>query len=113
MSKHSKGNWYVDSEGSEGWSVNCDIERNGKWKHIAAIKANKEGSATVTEDEAEANAHLIVAAPDLLAACRSLTIYADKTANCNVCAFEHLNHANDCPVESARIAIVKAMGRQP
>lgn len=52
--------------------------------------------------EAEANARLIAAAPDLLAACADLLQHASLT--------EHMSAAS---VERARAAIAKATGGQP
>lgn len=44
-----------------------------------------------------------------LHACKYLVAYAEKTANCNVCAGGHLDHMPDCPVETARAAIAKGV----
>ena len=45
------------------YAINADLGRS--WKHVAIAGANGDGSATVSEEEAEANARLIAAAPEL------------------------------------------------
>jgi hypothetical protein len=63
--QHTAGRWEADYEGDDQWAINADvrhIQTGGGWKHIAVLKANKEGSAAVSVEEAEANAKLIVRA---------------------------------------------------
>jgi len=60
---------------------------------------------------AEANARLIAAAPELLAACEALYIYikaymAGGWADCPLCNL--LDHDEDCPVEMAKQALALA-----
>lgn len=64
--KHTPGEWEVDNApAADGYDVNTNGDR---WKHIATAKANSDGAAEVSDDEALANAYLMAAAPDLLAA---------------------------------------------
>jgi len=70
----------------------------------------------IRNDECLANAHLIAAAPDLLAALRDLVDTAESMetylANdrCMGCQTGDSKHANDCTMEAARAAIAAAEG---
>lgn len=59
--------------------------------------------------EAERLARLFAASPDLLAACRAVVEYAERTANCFICTGAD-GHEENCPVPSAQAAIAKAEG---
>jgi hypothetical protein len=68
--KHTPGPWTAEPYGDNGrWEVNSD----GKlpWKAIADIRCDHMGADAVNEAEAEANAKLIAAAPELLEACQA------------------------------------------
>jgi len=60
MSKHTPGKWMAEGFGE----INSELA-NGKWAAITIVKANHEGSVEVTEEEAEANGRLIIAAPEM------------------------------------------------
>ena len=65
---HTKGTWAADGDGIE-FEINSDGD---KWKAVAQCSANKLGASEVTPEEAQANAWLIAAAPNLLAVAKSL-----------------------------------------
>lgn len=68
--KHTPGPWVVDPTGSAGgFEVNSTAD---PWKAIVTVEANCLGAGEVSESEAEANAQLIAAAPDLLAVCKRI-----------------------------------------
>lgn len=69
---HTPGEWTVQQATDAAWEVNAAETSDGKWSAVVLVQANEEGSRKVTPEEAEANALLIGAAPDLLAACEAL-----------------------------------------
>ena len=66
MAEHTPGPWTLDRADEEQWEIHAETAH--AWKYIATVKANDEGSTQVSVAEAEANARLIAASPDLLAA---------------------------------------------
>lgn len=93
--KHTPGPWAVDDDGDVCIS---DLERL-----IAAVDRR---NVTLRKDEAAANAALIAAAPDLLAACEALA-EAQQRAD----AGEHVGFGLYVDaVDAARAAIAKAKG---
>jgi len=72
MSQHTPGPWQVDSV--PGGHVSFEINStDAKWKAVANVSANRIGAGTVDPNEAEANARLIAAAPDMYAELQKLT----------------------------------------
>ncbi len=76
MSKHTEGPWYADdADGSYGvWSEEGPL--------VALTQRGMYPNARpLTDSETDANARLIAAAPDLLAACRATLahMYDDET----------------------------------
>jgi len=66
---HTPGPWSVNSEGRSHYVVAESVE----WALVAAATPRYHGQREViSATAAEANARLIAAAPDLLAACRSV-----------------------------------------
>jgi hypothetical protein len=65
MSSFTPGPWRAESAG-EKWEINSD---GPGWASVADVCSNRLGVAEVTAEQAGANALLIAAAPDLLAAC--------------------------------------------
>lgn len=63
MSKHSGGKWEMSRDGDGEYGIHADAGKT--WKHVATVTANDEGEAKVGDDEAEANARLIAAAPEM------------------------------------------------
>ena len=63
--KHTPGPWAVDSDGS-GWYIEATPERGHSLAFIASPEFQEEPDTSASE--AEANARLIAAAPDLLEA---------------------------------------------
>lgn len=96
---HTPGPWQADSEGREGWAVNYDS--CAEWSHVAVVRPNSEGSRPVDDDEAEANARMIAAAPELLAALKKLLNETDDGTQ--LCA-RHI-------VDDCKAAIAKAEGQ--
>jgi hypothetical protein len=93
MTKHTPGPWQVDQDGA-GWYIESNPERDhsiafGRW-------ADQEEAPDANDNEKLANARLIAAAPDLLAACIEVASgYSTRGS------------------EMARAAIAKATGEQP
>lgn len=107
MSKqtHTPGPWQKESDGAGEFGIHADAGRT--WKFVAMVTANGQGSAVVTEAEAEANARLVAAAPELLAACELALAYMERHS---VPAPEYVTaRANDLNI--LRAAIAKAGGR--
>lgn len=84
MMAHTPGPWWVDADPGEGVEVHDGFGRTA--------------SVWGEEDTATANARLIAAAPDLLAALRRLVDYCD-------------NHSDYDSIGAACAAIAKAEGR--
>jgi hypothetical protein len=72
------------------WTIDLDYDRDGHhginsearmWKAVAECSANTLGAAKVSQDEAEANAHLIAAAPELLEALEEVVAISDRKHN--------------------------------
>lgn len=95
--KHTDGPWEFGSAGFEGDPPYLNIYHEGQAPIIASVLAEE-----VTEETATANARLIAAAPDLLAAAESFVRYYD----------EHLyqNGAFGDEIESLRKAVKQARG---
>jgi hypothetical protein len=76
--KFTKGNWYVKSEIDEeypqktNYSVHCDPFNDGKFTFTPIIADMRFARSN---EEAEANAKLIAAAPELLAALQKAVNY--------------------------------------
>ena len=97
----------MDEDDIERWSIVAD---NGtRPYHIATIENGQPGDCCATEG---ATAHLIAAAPHLLAALQSLLTaseWADETGYVDGVGFMDL----DTIQANARLAITKAMGTEP
>ena len=79
--KHTPGPWRIDVNGSEEWSVDYDGP-SSTYMTICGARPQPvcfavEPSAYGNDEEVEANARLIAAAPDLLDACLWLKVYAE------------------------------------
>lgn len=73
MTKHTPGPWTMHPRGKDGAEVRAIT--SVAWCGIA-LTHGVSGSQVIRADEAQANARLIAAAPDLLAACElMLTVY--------------------------------------
>ena len=89
--KHTPGPWTVTADGA-GWYIECAPERGHSVAYIMAEIGEEDPDTS--DDEKEANARLIAAAPDLLEALQML-----------------LEFPNTGPATSAaREAITKATG---
>ena len=74
--KHTKGPWTLkpssDPETPGDWEINSC---GRPWSAIAVAGAGSLGARTVTPEEAEANARLIAASPELLEVCYQALAY--------------------------------------
>lgn len=105
------------------WRVKCDVPEpfprhphdvvafmvvapTGPVAEVCAPSGHMAGSRDGTwRERAEANARLIAAAPELLAALEGLVAHVED---------DHVLHDGDCdPVVQARAAIAKAKGEKP
>ena len=71
---YTPGPWQASWEVDE-WFVS---DHGKQWSCVATVSANELGRRRVEDDEAEANARLIAAAPELLEACRLALRHHDK-----------------------------------
>jgi hypothetical protein len=139
MSKHTPGPWIADSVNTQDDAVTAVWQNDGRSDYYLRTSQVCECFWDSGEDldigdnrpvslaEAEANAKLIAAAPELLEALQFLTGPTDDpvigwrgsqpSANnifaCEFCGAEHLDctlilHADDCFITRARAAIAKA-----
>jgi hypothetical protein len=98
MGKHTPGKWkavYEIDVANEGWIVKSDAR-----PYVASVLWGAIASET------EANARLIAAAPDLLAAISEIIEYAEQYLD--LCDGDH--PACEASIEMARNAIRKATG---
>ena len=103
MSEHTPGPWVLKPARSivGGWAVWAEYEPG---KHCQVADIEPWPNDPDTAPESEANARLIAAAPDLLAACEAL-IDADSYDLKSL-----LDDALPAIIEQARVAIAKAKG---
>jgi hypothetical protein len=85
------------------WEINQHVPDGGLWSAVVEVNANGLGSRTVKVKEAEANARLIAAAPELLAAVRDCVEWLESVP---------LGDAPNRSVVAARAVIAKAEGRE-
>jgi hypothetical protein len=85
--------------GHVAFDINSTTE---KWGAVARCHANQDGSRHISPSECEANARLIAAAPDLLAAC-NVAIAAYDAAK-----LEGISRWLGTEVDTMREAIAKA-----
>ena len=99
MSNFTKGPWIFDYDNADDYS-------GGEW-YVAgpAIVRFSYSAGDQERTEAEANARLICAAPDLLAALEGLMLWLE---NCDVSFMNDDNYMADH--DNARAAITKALG---
>jgi len=72
MSKHTQGDWYTKREGYSTVYVFCRIG-GGMVQEVAACGPTNEG-----QEQQEANARLIAAAPDLLEALEAVVAWLEQ-----------------------------------
>lgn len=112
MSAHTPGPWTAErKESAAAWAIRIP----GVW--IGEV-ASWCGESKEKQDEATANARLIAASPDLLAAAQNTLDYYAKTAPDRTCLADERNPCGGvahwgvgagCPLCSAREAIAKAV----
>lgn len=117
--KHTPGPWTIETPmGDENpWIVEAGKQAY-EFRCIAIIPCERDGDE-IPIPEARANAALMVAAPDLLAAAMKLEAAETFHANCKECEGEEIPelcpkcfpHFDDARV-MRRIAIAKATGRK-
>lgn len=108
MGEHTPGPWVLSIDWIEGSGMDYVV-----------LGADAEFIAEVFRQPTDANARLIAAAPDLLAACAlavedSVQGWAPSGGRlwrCQVCEGED-EHINECWVAKAEAAIAKARGEQ-
>jgi hypothetical protein len=99
QTQHTPGPWRVESAGSES------LISSGHWAGLATVVTHmREPDAAgrdrfIPTDEGEANARLIAAAPELLAALEAIAAIP--------CCHDSMP---ECPRELAKAAIAKAKG---
>jgi hypothetical protein len=102
---HTPGPWNVQTaEKAFCWEIN-HVPECGLWAAVAEVGANSLGSRKVTVQEAEGNARLIAAAPDLLAALR------DIAEGCEQRLRKGKDQGDLDTLRVCRTAIAKAEGR--
>ena len=115
MAEHTPGPWHADVEGPfalGGDSIEVEaVTDDGMLvrRSIATLMIDtEENDDTPEAEEDKANACLIAAAPDLLAVCRDLFVWAQ--------VLESQTHHTECDrlyesIEKAEAAIARATGR--
>lgn len=100
---HTPGPW--DSQRGDPYDTTFEVNSLGDpWAAIANVNANTTGSLPVDEETAEANALLIAAAPELLAAC--------QLAEDMICGrLSGVDPENLAVLPAIRAAILKAKGQ--
>ena len=93
--KHTPGPWYVQDDHGKRW-----IETEGNDDTIAEVHRRKRKGSVYSCEEAGANAGLIAAAPDLLAALQGLLAAYEDPGN--------TGSTHDDKAQAARNAISKA-----
>lgn len=86
---YTKGEWMADNGDSEYWGVFTDIDDDG-----ICYMCEPNGKLLRTFDEAEANAHLISAAPDLYEACKLALNFIGRDKQTRVILEKALAKAN-------------------
>jgi len=110
--KHTPGPWAAKHTTGAGWSVKMakprpDYTEPDPVCSMAWWQFDKPG---IIDDEISgANAKLIAAAPDLLAACEAC-IAADEMANADGTLGDDMVAAYDAAIAAAKAAIAKAKG---
>lgn len=102
--KHTPGPWTLTADGA-GWYIECSPERGHS---VAYIRAEiGEEDPDTSDDEKEANARLIAAAPELLDALIALLgVAPSKAPGAGLIVGAEEKHAN--ALQAARAAIKKA-----
>ena len=126
--KHTPGPWVVSRESNEWNSPSaprreidalkaCEFGGEPTRYRLACVQYPPTQSGTIGAQEREANARLIAAAPDLLAACKTLIRYATKRdgapadiGDVIMTFVEDGSTLNEC-LDAAAGAIDKAEGR--
>ena len=104
--KHTPGPWTLTADGA-GWYIECSPERGHS---VAYIRAEiGEEDPDTSDDEKEADARLIAAAPELLDALIALLgVAPSKAPGAGLIVGAEEKHAN--ALQAARAAIKKATG---
>ena len=104
---HTPGKWETDIDHDGCIHVTADTGHRGQWKDIARVDNHEGASAQASAEEVQANAYLIAAAPDLLAALREVLRYC-----VTVKGFPDKNKGRTAEQQAAhdlaRLAIAKA-----
>ena len=102
---HTPGPWKLHSAGMQfSWEINQHVPDGGLWSAVVEVNANGLGSRTVKVKEAEANARLIAAAPELLRELKHLLSMWEEAIGWEK---DYMDMG-----DSARAVIAKAEGRE-
>lgn len=101
MSKHTPGPWKYSEWHDGGFAVDQDTA--DKWSAVCDVRPNTLGSRPVDAEEAEANARLITASPELLAVCDEMIEHVAK--------YGALPRSADKLLGRAMAAVSKAKGK--
>lgn len=104
MSEHTPGPWSLDHQNSGGGQNIVDQHRRHVAHTSCFIDHNERHGGSIGDSEALANASLIAAAPDMLAALRAAESYIGG---------QHIDQANTAAYRIVGAAITKATGGQP
>ena len=107
MSRHTPGPWTYDSEfASYGYDIRVDVENFEDRVWVATAMSDHDNEPRFPlSGNVEANARLIAAAPELLAACEALLEEHDQTYDGGPIGLEYL-----AAIEAAQRAVRKATG---
>jgi hypothetical protein len=111
MTKHTPGPWHVNSVDGSQWAViGPATTHQGCGAYICdMVNGSLEINAYIGHLEADANARLVAAAPELLAQLQTALRYIEHIgANCTE---RGQGHPQQALVDSIRNAIAKAEGR--
>lgn len=107
LTKHTPGPWFACGDGSCGTLVRAGDIRTGR--KVASTWVN---TSPMSIPENEANARLIAASPDLLAALKRMVSQCERYLNERpVSESDMLNPDYVSPMEQSLAAIAKAEGR--
>lgn len=109
-SKHTPGPWSVDDDPRHGLNT-LILDRRNDIVASTADSCMTDSDLAIAGSECEANARLIAAAPDLLAACEAMLPHLEAMIERANPAHEDTGHYSDqTAVRLARAAIAKARG---
>jgi hypothetical protein len=103
MSTHTPGPWIV-KWGSKGYARAVDAPGDADIQGAVGRIVRWNGLGMPASETGKANARLVAAAPDMLAALKRLIVIYKNDGHARPC---------DCPACAGKAAIAKAEGRMP